>query len=58
MLCTIICLYNSSAGHCAQYCMYTTVDNESQDIINIITGDKRQTNRSSVAMEKEGYMRK
>uniref|UniRef100_A0A672JA34 Uncharacterized protein n=1 Tax=Salarias fasciatus TaxID=181472 RepID=A0A672JA34_SALFA len=44
-------------GHCAQYCTYTTMDYESRDIINITTVDKRETNRNSVAMEKEGFTR-
>nr|XP_033468401.1 uncharacterized protein LOC117247893 isoform X1 [Epinephelus lanceolatus] len=46
-----------SPGHCAQYCSYTTMDCESRDIINITTVDKRETNRNSVAMEKEGFIR-
>lgn len=36
-----------SAGHCAQYCTYTTTEQESLD--------KRETNRNSVIMEKECF---
>ncbi|XP_071382498.1 trace amine-associated receptor 1-like [Centroberyx affinis] len=43
-------------GHCAQYCTYTTIEQESKDIIHIVTVDKRETNRNSVIMEKEGFI--
>ncbi|KAL7378193.1 hypothetical protein ABVT39_010029 [Epinephelus coioides] len=44
-------------GHCAQYCTYTTIEQESRDIVHIVTIDKRQTNRNSVIMEKEGFIK-
>lgn len=44
LLCTL--------GHCAQYCTYTAMEQENMDIISILTVDKRQTDRKSVAMEK------
>ncbi|XP_033494259.2 uncharacterized protein LOC117264429 [Epinephelus lanceolatus] len=46
-----------SPGHCAQYCTYTAMDNESKDIISVITVDKRETQRKSVLMEKEAFIR-
>ncbi|XP_049896068.1 uncharacterized protein LOC126387584, partial [Epinephelus moara] len=46
-----------SPGHCAQYRTYTTIEQESRDIVHIVTIDKRQTNRNSVIMEKEGFIK-
>ncbi|KAL7394915.1 hypothetical protein ABVT39_006908 [Epinephelus coioides] len=46
-----------SPGHCAQYCTYTAMENESKDIISVITVDKRETQRKSVLMEKEAFIR-
>ncbi|KAL7403019.1 hypothetical protein ABVT39_023207 [Epinephelus coioides] len=46
-----------SPGHCAQYCTYTAMDNERKDIISVITVDKRETQRESVLMEKEAFIR-
>ncbi|KAM4605450.1 uncharacterized protein ACJ7VT_017694 isoform 2-T2 [Polymixia lowei] len=46
-----------SPGHCAQYCTYATIEQESRDIIHIVTVDKRDTNRKSVIMEKEAFIR-
>ncbi|XP_056118488.1 uncharacterized protein LOC130095738 [Rhinichthys klamathensis goyatoka] len=46
-----------SPGHYAQYCTYTTLEQESRDIVHIVTVDKRETNRNSVIMEKECYIR-
>ena len=40
-----------STGHTAQYCTYTTMENESKDIISVVTVDKRQTSNNSVIME-------
>ena len=45
------------AGHCAEFCTYTTMDYDSKDIINIVTVDKRETDRNSVRMEKECFIR-
>lgn len=46
-----------SVGHCAQYCTYTTIEQESRDIVHIVSLDKRETNRNSVIMEKECFVR-
>ena len=45
-----------SPGHCAQYCTYTVMENESRDIISVFTVDKRQTQRNSVIMEKKAFV--
>ena len=45
-----------SPGFCAQYCTYTAMDNDSKKIMSIVNLDKRETNRNSVAMEKEGFI--
>lgn len=52
-----ICILLLCLGHCAQYCTYTTIEHNSRDIIHVETVDKRQTNRNSVVMEKEGFVR-
>ncbi|KAK5909301.1 hypothetical protein CesoFtcFv8_003245 [Champsocephalus esox] len=44
-----------SPGFCAQYCTYTAMD--SKNIICMINIDKRETQRHSVIMEKEGFVR-
>ncbi|KAF3833297.1 hypothetical protein F7725_026962 [Dissostichus mawsoni] len=46
-----------SPGFCAQYCTYTAMDNDSKNIICMINIDKRETQRNSVIMEKEGFVR-
>ncbi len=46
-----------TTGHCAQYCTYTTMENDSKEIISVVTVDKRQTNRSSVIMEKHAFIK-
>lgn len=43
-------------GHCAQYCTYTTMENDSKDIVHVVTIDKRETQRNSVIMEKEAFI--
>ncbi|XP_070405919.1 uncharacterized protein [Nothobranchius furzeri] len=45
-----------SPGHTAQFCTYTTMENDSKDIISVVTVDKRQTNRNSVIMEKHAFI--
>jgi len=45
-----------SPGYCAQYCSYTAMENDSKEIISVVTIDKRQTNRNSVRMEKEAFV--
>lgn len=46
-----------SPGFCAQYCTYTAMDNASKQIISMVSLDKRETQRNSVIMEKEGFVR-
>ncbi len=46
---------NDSPGHWAQYCSYTTVENDTE-IIHVSTKDKQQTSCSSVVVEKEGFI--
>ena len=46
-----------SPGHSAQYCTYTAMDNESKKIISVVTLDKRETERKSTRLEKEGFLR-
>ncbi|KAK7151613.1 hypothetical protein R3I94_008067 [Phoxinus phoxinus] len=46
-----------SPGHCAQYCTYTTIEQESRVIVHIVSLDKRETNRNSTIMEKECFVR-
>lgn len=46
-----------SPGFCAQYCTYSTMDNDTKFIMEVVTIDKRETNRNSVIMEKEGFTR-
>ncbi|KAM4544086.1 uncharacterized protein V3H82_021888 [Fundulus diaphanus] len=46
-----------SPGHCAQFCTYTTIEQDSRDIVHIVSVDKRETNRNSVIMEKECFIR-
>ncbi|KAM4544085.1 uncharacterized protein V3H82_021887 [Fundulus diaphanus] len=45
------------AGHCAQFRTYTTIEQDSRDIVHIVSVDKRETNRNSVIMEKECFIR-
>ena len=47
---------NDSPGHCAQYCSYTTMENDTKEIIHVATIDKRQTSWNSVVMEREGFI--
>lgn len=46
---------NDSPGHCAQYCSYTLMDNDTKKILTIHTLDKRMTDRKSPNMEKAGF---
>ncbi|XP_038147254.1 uncharacterized protein LOC119787453 [Cyprinodon tularosa] len=47
---------NDSPGHCAQYCSYTTMENDTKEIIHVATIDKRHTSWNSVVMEMEGFI--
>ncbi|XP_070543401.1 uncharacterized protein [Ptychodera flava] len=44
-----------SPGYCAQYCTYTIMENESKDILEIVTIDKRQTDKKSTIMERAAF---
>lgn len=59
MICTLHIYHYAlhSLGHCAQYCTYTTIEQESRDIVHIVSLDKRETNRNSAIMEKECFVR-
>ena len=46
-----------SPGHCAQYCTYPMMENESKKIISIITMDKREADRKSGNLEKLGFLK-
>nr|XP_055049509.1 uncharacterized protein LOC129435004 isoform X2 [Misgurnus anguillicaudatus] len=46
-----------SPGHCAQFCTYTTIEQDSRDVVHIVSVDKRETNKNSVIMEKECFVR-
>ncbi|XP_041834095.1 uncharacterized protein LOC121635100 [Melanotaenia boesemani] len=48
---------NDTPGHCAQYCSYTAMENDTREIISVVTVDKRQTDRRSTVMEKEAFIR-
>ncbi|XP_070554271.1 uncharacterized protein [Ptychodera flava] len=44
-----------SPGYCAQYCTYTIMENESKDILEIVTINKRQTDKKSTIMERAAF---
>ena len=46
-----------SPGLCAQYCTYNIMENDTKEILSIVNIDKRETQRSSVIMEKQGFIR-
>ncbi|KAG1928002.1 hypothetical protein F2P79_023847, partial [Pimephales promelas] len=46
-----------SPGFCAQYCTYTIMENDTKEILSLVNVDKRETQRNSVIMEKEGFIR-
>lgn len=46
-----------SPGHCAQFCSYSTLENDTKQIINVVNLDKRQTGRNSVIMEREAFIK-
>lgn len=46
-----------SPGFCAQYCTYTIMENDTKEILSIVNIDKRDTQRNSVIMEREGFIR-
>ena len=46
-----------SPGHCAKYCTYTVMENETKKIISVKTLDKRETEGKSVNLEKAGFVR-
>ena len=46
---------NDSPGHCAKYCTYTLMENESQSIVSVVIVDKRQVKLKATNMEKFGF---
>ena len=48
---------NDSPGFCAQYSTFTFMENVTKKILCIKTVDKRETDRKSTNMEKEGFKR-
>ena len=44
-------------GHCAKYCTYTVMENETKKIISVKILDKRETEGKSVNLEKAGFVR-
>lgn len=46
-----------SPGHCAKYCTYSMMENDSKKIIAIETLDKRELGKKSTNMEKAGFQR-
>lgn len=46
-----------SPGLCAQYCTYSVMENDTKEVISMVTVDKRETTRNSVIMEKEAFIR-
>lgn len=51
----VACLYFCFQDIFAQYCTYTTMENDSKDIVHVVTIDKRETQRNSVIMEKDDF---
>jgi len=45
-----------SPGFCAEFCTYTTMENDTKRIVSIVNMDKRQVGGNSVAMEKATFM--
>ncbi|XP_045924692.1 uncharacterized protein LOC123982844 isoform X2 [Micropterus dolomieu] len=45
-----------SPGHCAHYCSYAAMENDTKEIIHVATINKQQTSCNSVVMEKEGFI--
>lgn len=46
-----------SPGFCAQYCTYTAMDNDTKQIVSMVSIEKQETQRNSVIREKEGFVR-
>ncbi len=42
----------NSSRFCAQYCTYSVMENDSKEIISMVTVDKWETTQNSVIMEK------
>ncbi|XP_045924690.1 uncharacterized protein LOC123982843 isoform X2 [Micropterus dolomieu] len=47
---------NDSPGHCAHYCSYANMENDTKEIIHVATINKQQTSCNSVVLEKEGFI--
>ena len=44
-----------SPGHCAQYCTYTMMEQESLNIVGLVTVDKREVGGKSTNMERFAF---
>lgn len=46
-----------SPGHSAQYCSYTFMEMNTENILCFVTMDKRQTDRKSTCLEKACFVK-
>ena len=46
-----------SPGFSAQFCSYVSIDNNTKKIVSMLTLDKRETEKKSPCLEKEGFVR-
>lgn len=46
-----------SPGHCAQYCTYTVMEDQTKKILSLKTLDKRETEKKSTNLEKAGFVK-
>lgn len=46
-----------SPGHCAQYCTYTVMEDQTKNILSLKTLDKWETEKKSTNLEKAGFVK-
>lgn len=46
-----------SPGHCAQYCTYTVMEDQTKKILSLKTLYKRETEKKSTNLEKAGFVK-
>jgi len=46
-----------SPGFSAQFCSYVSIENNTKKIVSMLTLDKRETDKKSPCLEKEGFVR-
>lgn len=46
-----------SPGFSAQFCSYVSIENNTKKIVSMLTLDKRETEKKSPCLEKEGFVR-